>query len=49
MLAPVTLNIVLFHAFLNPAGMYLQVLMAILHMFLGYKNWNAYKPMFAKK
>ena len=48
-LAPITLQIVLFHAFLAPSGMYLQVAMLLIHLSLGWFYRAAYEPMFKCK
>ena len=39
-LAPITLNIVLFHGFLAPSGMYLQVAMLAVHLILGFHYYR---------
>jgi putative oxidoreductase len=50
LLAPVTLNIFLFHFFLAPAGMYIQVLMLIIHLVLGLVFYRkAYKSLLTAK
>jgi uncharacterized membrane protein YphA (DoxX/SURF4 family) len=48
-LAPVTLNIVLFHAFLAPQGMFIQVFMLIMHLALGYFYFNSYREILKAK
>jgi putative oxidoreductase len=48
-LAPITLNIFLFHAMLAPDGMPLAVVMVILHGFLGFYLLNTYKPLLKMK
>jgi putative oxidoreductase len=40
-LAPITLNIVLFHTFLAPQGMYLQVAIFVIHLVLGLKYYRS--------
>jgi putative oxidoreductase len=47
-LAPVTLNIFLFHVFLAPQGMFVQVLMLVMHVFLGYAYRTTFAPLFKK-
>lgn len=46
MLVPISINIVLFHAFLNLPNIGPAILVALLNGYLMYKNWDAYKPMF---
>ena len=46
LLAPVTVNMVLFHLFLAPAGIGPAALVFILNAFLIYKYWDQYKPLF---
>jgi hypothetical protein len=50
-LAPVTLHIFLFHAFLTPSPgeMVLPLLMVIAQILAMSAHWNVYKPMFSKK
>ena len=49
LLAPITLNIFLFHAFLAPAGMFLQVAMLIINIYLGYAYREYYTEIFTQK
>ena len=46
LLAPVSINILLFHIFLAPAGIGPGALVAILNTLLIYHNWNKYKALF---
>lgn len=46
MLVPVSINILLFHIFLSPAGIGPGALVAILNGVLIYNNWNKYKVLF---
>ncbi len=48
-LAPITLNIVLMHGFLDPSGMALGLLLTVIHVFLGIRYLNYYRPMLAAK
>ncbi len=48
-LAPITLNIVLMHGFLDPSGMALGLLIFVVHVFLGIQYLNYYRPMLAAK
>jgi putative oxidoreductase len=43
---PVTLNIFLFHAFLEPAGIPMGGAMLLLNLFLGYAYRKYYEPIF---
>jgi putative oxidoreductase len=49
MLAPITINIVLMHGFLDPAGIGAALVIVVMHVFLGLKYLNYYKPMLAAK
>ncbi len=44
--APVSIHIVLFHLFLDPATILMALVVAILNLYLGIKHMNAYRPMF---
>ena len=46
LLAPVAVNMVLFHTFLAPGGISPAALVFILNAFLIYKYWDQYKPLF---
>ena len=45
-LAPITLNIFLFHLFLAPEGMALPIVMLAAHVLLMYAYWNRFKSLF---
>lgn len=45
-LAPITVNIVLFHGALAPAGLALPVIITFLHVYLASTYKSAYKPLF---
>ena len=45
LLAPVVVNIVLFHAFLAPSGLAIALVVAALHLFLAWTHRRAYRPM----
>lgn len=47
-IAPITLNIVLYHGVLDPAGMGITLLMLGLNVFLGIAYFDSYKPLFKK-
>ncbi|MES2747506.1 MAG: DoxX protein [Bacteroidota bacterium] len=46
-LVPISLNIVLFHLFLDVSGIGGALLVALLNGILIYKHWTQYKPLFA--
>ncbi len=48
-LAPITINIVLFHAFLAPEGMYIQVAMLAIHLALGWFYRSSYSELLKAK
>jgi putative oxidoreductase len=47
LLAPISINIVLFHAFLYIPGIEIALLVAIFNAILIYKHWKQYIPLFA--
>lgn len=47
-IAPITVNIILYHAVLDPAGMAPALLMTVLNVFLGIAYFNSYKPLFKR-
>ncbi len=47
LLAPISVNIVAFHAALDPANIAPALAVAILNAFLIYKHWDSYRPLFA--
>jgi uncharacterized membrane protein YphA (DoxX/SURF4 family) len=48
-LFPVTVNIVFFHAFVEPNGLLIAILLLAGHLFLAYAYRQHYKPLFAAK
>lgn len=46
MLVPISINIVLFHAFLNLPNIGPAIFVAVVNAYLMYKNWDAYRSMF---
>jgi len=46
LLAPISINILLFHLYLNFSGIAPALLVAILNGILIYKHWRLYKPLF---
>ncbi|NCN10680.1 MAG: DoxX family protein [Leptospira sp.] len=47
-IAPISLNIFLFHAFLEPQGLPVGIALVILNAYLGYVNRGAYTGMLKK-
>ncbi len=47
LLAPISINILLFHLFLDIPGASIAFLVAILNGILIYKQWKYYSPLFA--
>ena len=45
LLAPITVNIVLFHAVLAPAGIALPLVIVALMAYLGYQHWSTFRPL----
>lgn len=48
-LAPITLNIFAVHAFLDPAGLPIAVVLVVLHVFLGFVHMPYYKTLLTVK
>ncbi len=48
-LAPITLNIIAMHAFLDPSGLPVGLVLAVIHIALGYFYFDKFKPMLAMK
>lgn len=46
LLAPISLNILLFHMFLDMPGLSIALIIAIFNTALIYKHWPQYKPLF---
>ncbi|RMA66063.1 DoxX family protein [Ulvibacter antarcticus] len=46
LLVPISVNIVLFHAFLNIPNIGPALLVAILNTYMIYKNWDSYRSIF---
>jgi uncharacterized membrane protein YphA (DoxX/SURF4 family) len=46
MLVPISINIIMFHAFLNLPNIGPAILVAAVNGYLMYKHWGAYKTMF---
>ncbi len=47
LLAPVAINMILFHLKLAPGGIGPAALVTILYVVLFYTNWDKYKPLFS--
>jgi putative oxidoreductase len=48
-LAPITLNILAIHAFLDPSGLPVGLVLIVLHVALGYFYIDKFKPMLSMK
>lgn len=48
LLAPITVNIVLFHGMLAPQGLPVALLMLVIHLFLGFAYFDSFRPLFKK-
>ena len=46
LLVPITVNIVLFHLFLDMPGILTALVIALLNVLLIHKYWKAYRPLF---
>ncbi len=46
LLAPITLNIVFFHLFLDFSGLAFALIVLFLNVILIYKHWKLYRPLF---
>ncbi len=44
LLAPIVVNIFLFHTFLDPAGFVMGAVVTLIYLLLVYNNWKAIKP-----
>ncbi|MDC8005161.1 DoxX family membrane protein [Aureisphaera galaxeae] len=45
-LAPISINILLFHVFLDISGSLVAILIVLCNVILIYKYWKAYRPLF---
>lgn len=45
-LVPITLNILLFHLFLNVSDVYIAIIITALNTILIFKYWKSYRPLF---
>ncbi len=46
LLAPISVNILLFHMFLDIPGLIIAVVVVFLNTILIYKHWKVYRPLF---
>ncbi len=46
LLVPITVNVLLFHLFLDSPGIILALIVAVLNAVLIYKHWKVYRPLF---
>jgi len=46
LLAPITVNIFLFHLFLDTPGLFIALIIVVLNAILIYKHWKVYRPLF---
>jgi hypothetical protein len=44
-LFPITLNSVLYHAFLNPPTLWISLFLMVPNLFLIYVSWESYRPL----
>ena len=49
LIAPIAVNILLFHAFLEPSGLSVAIPLFLGLLFLAYANRKSYEPLFAVK
>lgn len=48
-IAPITINILLFHIFVDTAGLPVGVFLVLANLFLAYAYWDKFRPMLAAK
>lgn len=46
LLAPISINILLFHIFLDVSGILVAIAMVTINVILIYKYWKSYRPLF---
>lgn len=46
LLAPISVNILFFHLFMDTPGLILAMIVILLNIILIYKHWKAYRPLF---
>jgi putative oxidoreductase len=47
LIAPITVNIFLFHVFVDLAGLPVAIFLVLANAFLAYVHWEKFKPLFA--
>lgn len=48
-IAPITLNILLFHIFVDTSGLPVGIFLLVANLLVAYANWDKYKPILAAK
>jgi putative oxidoreductase len=48
-IAPIIVNIFLFHIFVDPTGLPVAISLVLANSFLAYANWDKYKPLLTAK
>ena len=48
-IAPITINILLYHIFVAPEGLPVAIFMVLANIFLAYANWDKFKPVLEAK
>ena len=48
-IAPIIVNIFLFHAFVDPSGLPVSVFLGLANIFLAYAYWDKFKPLLEAK
>lgn len=46
LLAPISVNILLFHLFLDTPGLIIAMVVIVLNIILIYKHWSTFRPLF---
>ncbi len=46
LLAPISLNILMFHLFMDTPGLIVAIVIIVLNIMLIYKHWKTYRPLF---
>lgn len=46
LLAPLSVNILIFYLFLNTPGLFIALIVVVLNLILIYKHWKSYRPLF---
>lgn len=48
-IAPITLNILLYHIFVDTSGLPVAIFLVLANLFLAYANWDKFRPLLAAK